>query len=539
VNPAFPHIRMSTSAKRFWPRRLLHLPSMTSLELKDGNRYGDFHEPEYGALSYTWGRYEVPSGDRLGVSEISWKIPAINEKHFTVEQFQAAMQKASSPSGLVWVDVACIDQENIPVKMDEIGKQADIFKSAKSVCVWLTSHSTDTMRSALETIASFSKQVASLEYKENSFTLDDIGALLHDDCSISRAEQSLSLIFEDPWFSSLWTLQEAYLSETAVLLSISAGTAPYHRIYKPTNERDLMTLVGDCEEIKLRLLPYGNADPMLRRILRLIERSGLSTVNSVGPKSPPMMLYSAASYRSTREPLDRVYGIMQVYNLRLGASAQPDQVFTLTDLEDQLGAALNQMSPIAAQLHVHTQPQEPDKAWRVGQHCFLPDTFYLSDMQDVRCKIFLDANRRPRYEGYACTIDQLGESWNEACSIRDQSFQNYIRGDDFYHYQANIHLDATTECNMKYSLLAQQPRASCPCHNCENTNAYPTDPVKNFLGEFPQPLSNHRILLLGNITLFRFSGFSRSLICVARAGLLVREQGYRGKSFWRRLGICS
>lgn len=513
---------------------------MTSLELRPGNRYGDFVEPEYGALSYTWGRYEVLSGPRLEVRGISWTIPAINDKHFTVDQFKAALKQASSLSGLVWVDVACIDQEDNRVKADEIGKQADIFRSASRVCVWLTSQSTGAMQSALENIQLFGKRVAQLAYKENSFTLDDTGTLLHEECLTSNAEVSFAVIFDDPWFSSLWTLQEAYLSETAILLSDCAGTAPFDRpLSKPTKERDLMTLVGDCEDIKLTLLPYGDADARIRRILQLIERSGLSTLNSVGLNPTPMMLYSAASYRDTREPLDRVYGIMQVYNLRLGASAQPERPFTLIELEDQLGAALNEMSPIAAQLHVHTQPQQPDKAWRVGQHCFLPDTFYLSDLQDVRCKIFMDANGRPRYKGHACRIDQLAEFWIEASSLQDQVFQNYANDNTLFHYQANIHLDATTECNTKYASLVQQPRASCPCHRCQSAKVFSGDPIKNFLGEFPQPLSDHLILFLGNITLFRFTGPSTSLMCAARAGMLVRRQEYQDKYFWRRVGICT
>jgi hypothetical protein len=540
--PRPPSSEMSASTSRVWPRRLLHLASMTSLERTEGNQYGDFVEPEYGALSYTWGRYEVPDGPHLKVSGVNWTIPAIREDHFTVGHFAAALKKASASSGLIWVDVACINQENELEKLDEIGKQAGIFRSAKHVCAWLTSLTTSEMQSALEDVELFSKRVTNLTFKENSFVLDDVESLLRDESLVKRAEASLGLIFQDPWFSSLWTLQEAYLSKTATFLSESAGTAPFNRPYiNPTKERDLMTLVGDCESIKLILMPYGDAYPSIRRILQLVEKSGLTVFNSIGRDAPAAMLYCAATYRETTKPLDRIYGIMQAYDLRLGASAQPGWSFTLTELEDQLGAALNHLSPFAAQLHVHTQPQEPDKAWRVGQHSLLPDTYYISEPQDARCKINVDTDRRPRFSGFACSIPELVEFWTKATEQQNLAYPTYVNAgqDGFFHYQANIHLDATVEYGVQFASLAHQPRASCGCRNCQSTPVSPSDPVEAFLKEFPQSFSEHRILFLGNIILFRFTGPGRSFGCAARAGILVRKQNWGDKEFWQRVGICS
>jgi hypothetical protein len=38
----------------------------------------------------------------------------------------------------LWLDVACIDQNNGPQKDIEIGRQAKIFQGAQHVFVWLT-----------------------------------------------------------------------------------------------------------------------------------------------------------------------------------------------------------------------------------------------------------------------------------------------------------------------------------------------------------------------------------------------------------------
>ena len=35
------------------------------------------------------------------------------------------------------LDIACMDQKREDTKMQEIGKQANIFKTARQACIWL------------------------------------------------------------------------------------------------------------------------------------------------------------------------------------------------------------------------------------------------------------------------------------------------------------------------------------------------------------------------------------------------------------------
>jgi hypothetical protein len=465
-----------------------------------------------------------------------------------VQQFEAALHKASCPNGLVWVDVACIDQENQSVKMDEIGNQASIFRHAQRVCVWLTSLHTATMQSSLEELDSFARKVELdlITYRPNSLSVGDVRSLLSQNALLYKAEDSLAILLRDPWFSSLWTLQEACLSETAVLLSSSAESAPFNRpLYKPTKERDLFALVGDCIELKMGLLPHKDADASVNRILEAIERSGLSSCQSSGFDNPSTMLYSAASYRTTTDPLDRVYGVMQVYGLRLGASAQPGVTFTLPELEDQLGTALNRMSPIAAQLHIHTRTQTPDRAWRVSQHAFLPDIYSFCAVQNSKCDIYTTIDGRPRLRGQACSIDSLTMFWTTENERRHQQFLSWEKAlpSYIYHYQANLHLDATDHSDVRHSHVADIPRVGCPCSTCIAASctgkALPGSVTQAFLREFPAPLSAYMVLHLGDITLFRITGPRQSWTVAARAGMLVRREDYDGKSFWKRVGICS
>src|SRR5437667_11978530 len=66
-----------------WPRRLLHVPSMTSFKWQPGNSYGGHKEPKYVALSYTWGRWALdertkPDFKPLQIQGVPWLIPRVD-----------------------------------------------------------------------------------------------------------------------------------------------------------------------------------------------------------------------------------------------------------------------------------------------------------------------------------------------------------------------------------------------------------------------------------------------------------------------------
>ena len=144
-----------------WPRRLLHVPSMTSYTWQPGNIYGRYQEPEYNAISYTWGRFcltrnENGSGaegsssskQAIAVANVDWDIPEINPEHFSIEQFHTAIRAATKRlhervdgknTEFLWLDIACIDQRwGSTDGALEIGRQAAIFQGADEVYIWLS-----------------------------------------------------------------------------------------------------------------------------------------------------------------------------------------------------------------------------------------------------------------------------------------------------------------------------------------------------------------------------------------------------------------
>ena len=159
-----------------WPRRLLHVPSMTSLEWQPGDKYGEHVQPRYNAISYTWGRFSLRVRDNkkgvekekekkqesqkkketkkmkkirnviaIEIKGIDWTVPRINPEHFSADHLWRLIQQTCEPvdggrerTDFLWLDVACINQMDTREKMAEIGRQAVIFHGAHRVYVWLT-----------------------------------------------------------------------------------------------------------------------------------------------------------------------------------------------------------------------------------------------------------------------------------------------------------------------------------------------------------------------------------------------------------------
>ena len=535
--------------ERYWPRRLLHVPSMTSLERAQNCHYGPWHKPSYNALSYTWGRYTSPKGPTISISNIAWSVQSIRPEHFTVSEFQHALYQAAGGEGLVWVDVACIDQENTVIKMDEIGHQADIFRRASQVYVWLTKHSVNQLATFFVGLDKLTSRLEKLEHAENSPTFKDAYSVLRDTDHVQTAVIHLRRLLDDGWFSSLWTLQEACLSESAILFSRSAETILIMRYGLTTSRKVILSdLISDCQTIQLALIPYRDQNLDTQKLLSLIDKSGLSLVGVAFSSKPTPLLYNAAHYRTTANPLDRVYGIMQVFDLQLGSAREPSREFTLEELEDQLGEAFNADFPVTAQLNVHTVPPLPGKAWRISQASILPDLYHLgNDLSpydlDSCCTILKQESQQPVYSGQICSFGALYDFWLQSITFQEGLFQKL--GWRWQHYHANIHLDAlqntssTPTSELQQVEATKQPQNTCPCNGCAIRPEREKNGLVRFLASNPQLLLESFVLRLGKITLFRFTPRNRSETVAAWAGLLVIREKLSGIDTWRRIGICS
>ncbi|KAF2122739.1 heterokaryon incompatibility protein-domain-containing protein, partial [Lophiotrema nucula] len=446
-----------------WPRRLLHVPSLTSFEWAPGNVYGRYSSPEYAALSYTWGRWmhisdEKPEIEGLPIQGITWAVPKVLPTLFTVDQFRCAIESCTKRRRqpdleFIWLDIACINQnENSIEGALEIGRQAKIFGRASQTFVWLAGNDLHTPTDSndlseevrfLITYSPFADgflpfgagNTENPEWRAAECRQEIIDQLEEDSRHFARTNEATQAITKYPWFSSLWTLQEAFLTPDSNILDLNGRPIRDIDGVMPTL-RDILRAVRGWYDTCTALNNIRNAIQAPRSypeevFKQLAEKYGLDALSSHNP----MLLYAQARHRVASRTEDRVYGIMQVFRFRLGRSSiswNKMQTFSLPDLELQLGVSLAASFPILSQLHVHSRVVTGRQAWRVSHTSMspgwdtevpfrlhsrhLPSVAAQLSVKEIRIVDPSTSNLTNRvfhgfFQGKTCAFDVLSKYW--------------------------------------------------------------------------------------------------------------------------------
>lgn len=368
-----------------WPQRLLHVPSWTSFEWQPGNFYGQWKEPRFNALSYTWGRYQKPRKKKRRkarmrfINGLPWKLASIYPRHFRQKSIRNAIFHAKSVRSeggksddvqFLWIDQACIDQRLGTAQDAEIRRQAAIFKKAQEVYVWITRKDQHHLQKSWEALTK-----AASTFK-NCISLGEQGTSM--DLWLSDAYTALVELSQDPWFTSLWTLQEVSVRPDAKVLDKDGK-----HVKHGTSMATLQELLDSCATIDtacrkaLRLENCGTSDRrsrLLRNIITLLEISGLAALATRNP----INAYSATRFRAA--DCERSY-IHAVRSLFLSENDTPfcdllpssdTKVPLASELEWKLGVALLARHTVLSQMHIFTEPPARGQAWRFNQTSWVP-----------------------------------------------------------------------------------------------------------------------------------------------------------------------
>jgi len=153
--------------------------------------------PEYEALSYTWGNATSQSKMRM------------NGKIVSVTQNLAnALSdiRSSDSSRILWVDALCIDQNDLKERNHQVRQMGRIYHNAKQVLVWLGRPEVSTTlkrtNGLLGLIDSFNAGTYSLGLGNNPLQNPEHWKKWHD----------LAILCELPYWNRLWIVQEIGLA---------------------------------------------------------------------------------------------------------------------------------------------------------------------------------------------------------------------------------------------------------------------------------------------------------------------------------------
>lgn len=399
---------------QYWPRRLLHIPSMRSLEREQSNTYGESSQPSYATVSYTWGRFEISDGPALFIDGIPWTIPAIDPYHFRVEEFENTIRSIAQISGceFLWLDVACANFSNrsaAPTRDNEISLQREIFLSAAHNFIWLSETSFSSLSNAF---ADVSRVVNGVDCKTGlAVGFADIDQKLQD-----VVVPAFRLLLGDPWFSSLWTLQEAMVNPDAVLLSANGSGVPVSFLdrYVPGRERYIKLELEDNEHVQHKVqfdalasckggtgkdFPNSNyltlrhlvrlsqllldlVSCRLRQCSRTVRRDLEKLANTIVRSGLPafatfnlLRLWKISQKRRELQPGDRLEYIYK-YVFRFPAGRRTpfaDPNASKSQREAYFHGQLMLHFPVLSQLFSRLKTCETGLSWRLDQGCEFPD----------------------------------------------------------------------------------------------------------------------------------------------------------------------
>ncbi|KAL4906647.1 hypothetical protein BDW74DRAFT_136218 [Aspergillus multicolor] len=411
--------------------------------------YGSYENPRYSALSYTWGRFTIksdayPEITPMPIKGITWDeyLPRINPRIFTNAELSHAIKTAACPwpeydkVDFIWLDIACIDQTpGSAQNASEVGRQARIFKGAEDTFVWLYSFDCESFLEVMQ-------------------RLQDTSEMPETDPN--RYSQLISIFEEferDPWFSSLWTLQEAFLCPEAAFIlrdgftekflqSIRAEGLKAH--YKPCH---IKQWAGTWHWLGIERRVEGSAaliDKMRRIgiVDSVLNQCLTAQMNDLeypkGVMGNPFGLLVGSKHRTSTHEEDRVYAIMQVFDLKLGKSAAEatGKVFTFEDLREQLAVALLEKYPLMSQLMVQDKDCKKHQAWAISTSVTIPREGYevwdhvaLGGLVDVKASMTTEVYAGDLWARFSGPVISL-EAW--ARSVFSQVSFDYHHTSAFF-----------------------------------------------------------------------------------------------------------
>ncbi|KAL9046329.1 MAG: hypothetical protein Q9214_000809 [Letrouitia sp. 1 TL-2023] len=246
---------------------------------KSGNK------PIYEALSYTWGEAK------------EMHIIFVNERPFPVipNLFVALKYlRKTEESRILWIDAICIDQNSLLEKTHQVGMMRDIYRGASQVLIWLGESDRDIRRAM-----AFLRQRKRFQL----LTSDELNPFV----------PGLAKIFNQPWWSRIWVVQEVLVATKPPLLGCGRRWLSWEDVETGMANLKRHQITGEVAESSFE-------NPMAFNDLGLMTLENSNDGHHRrGSRNPWAMrrkwwsledLLTATCNRNTTQPHDKVFSLL-------------------------------------------------------------------------------------------------------------------------------------------------------------------------------------------------------------------------------------
>jgi hypothetical protein len=166
----------------------------------------------YEALSYVW-------GDENGRTDITCDGQRVS----VTNSLASALKRLRLPqtSRLIWADAICIDQNNYSEKNCQLPLMGKIYSMAERVMVWLGEVESSQAEGVSHTVSSIADRVRKAREEKGSAenNLQGYHCLqIQGNYNDTTTRTVLKRLFDMPWFSRIWCIQEIVLAKDAIML---------------------------------------------------------------------------------------------------------------------------------------------------------------------------------------------------------------------------------------------------------------------------------------------------------------------------------
>ena len=256
-------------------------------------------DPDYDALSYTWGD---PQPSRMIVVD--------GVEASVGPSLYGALNQIGHANRPLWVDSICINQDDQQERTDQVCLMGDIYSKADIVIMWL-GEGEDDGDAALVFLENFQEQLMSP---------GGIGSLMMSDDDFDDAWIAVGKLFKRPYWGRLWIIQEVLLARNPVVCCGAASCSWdfIQLILLMLNERATVRLSATAREALL----YPSTD-LARTLARLYDQ------RFEGRKMSLIDCLALGRQRKATDPRDRIYGML---NLVEAADIVPDYTISADTL---------------------------------------------------------------------------------------------------------------------------------------------------------------------------------------------------------------
>ncbi|MCJ1229715.1 hypothetical protein MMC12_006384 [Toensbergia leucococca] len=240
------------------------------------------NKPTYQALSYTWDN-NIPTH---GVKILEEILPVTANLYSALERFRNPHRRST-----LWVDAVCINQDDVQEREKQVSIMGQIYGTATEVLIWL-GDGPENVAEAFDFIRKFEE---GLEMYDPKF-IQYMHTINAGNFTLWRA---LSSVFNHPWFTRAWIIQEVVLPAQAQVVcgdQISSWNA-------------LTKTVNWIFDNNLGSWIQGLSHLAITRI-SLIQK--LCHQNQGPTDSPMFLLLDLFKYTKSTDPRDKIYALLSL-----------------------------------------------------------------------------------------------------------------------------------------------------------------------------------------------------------------------------------